>query len=59
MGRNQVQLKVTSSLSNHNSEQDELDQEIWNRFVRAVRELAQATEDLYGLELMVDGDASA
>lgn len=54
MGRKQVRLQATASLSDHNSEQDDRDQEIWDRFDEAVRELAQATEDLYGLEISID-----
>ena len=55
MGRKQAQLRVTASLSAHNSEQDEKDQETWDRFVQGVRELALAVEDLYGLHIEVDG----
>lgn len=44
MGRNQVTLTVTAALSSHNSEQDDIDQQRWERFVRQVRDIAERPE---------------
>jgi hypothetical protein len=41
MGRNTVSIEVTARLSAHNSEQDDIDLQAWERFVAAVRELAE------------------
>jgi hypothetical protein len=44
MGRNPVSIEVTARLSAHNDEQDDIDMEAWERFVAAVRQLANREE---------------
>jgi hypothetical protein len=54
MGWTQEVLTVRASLSNHNSEQDTLDETAWHKFARAVRDLAEQSE-VAGLNLNVIG----
>jgi len=37
MGRNQVELKVTAALSSHNSEQDEIDEALWEEIEERIK----------------------
>lgn len=40
MGRKTAEIRVTFTVSNHNDEQDALDQDAWQRFIERVRLLA-------------------
>lgn len=54
MGRKMVELTVTAALSNHNSEQDEVDGRAWERFATEVRTLAER-EEFADISLTVSG----
>lgn len=57
MGRVTVQLTVSASVSDHNSDQDVLDRQAWARLVRQVRELAARVEEQGHLDAVeVGGD---
>ena len=53
MGYRQVQVTVVASLSNHNSEQDQKDQEAWDDLVEAIKGLVQIAEEMDNLEVGV------
>jgi hypothetical protein len=52
MGRKTVKLEAYASLSNHNSDQDDIDEHRWQEFCADVRELASRPE-YADLNLMV------
>lgn len=53
MGRMQEVLRAYASLSNHNSDQDDADEEAWLDFVRKVRALA-AEPKYDAIQIVVD-----
>jgi hypothetical protein len=44
MGRKTAEMHVYASISNHNDEQDDLDEAAWKKFAAEVRKLAQQPE---------------
>lgn len=54
MGRQMAELTVTASLSRHNDERDDADNQAWERFAELVRQLAER-EEFKDISLMVSG----
>lgn len=53
MGRKTAEIRVTARLSNHNDDQDGLDQELWRKFIAAARALSRRPE-YADLDITVD-----